>query len=161
MLNKIPKANILIMGAYLKASIGTRLNDANDNKDPSVGLFSPHGNPWRNARGEFIIRILTQFQMRAASTFFESSKGHDTWINPAMKVKYQLDHFLIKKKHLQIITDVKRKDNGIPSDHTALCIKLKFPNVKLTPRKKQMKTMEVIMRVNNHILREAGGKLST
>ena len=78
-----------------------------------------------------------------------------------MKVKCQLDHhFLIKKTRLQIITDVKWKGNDIPSDHTALCIKLKFPNVKLTPRKKQMKTVKVIMRVNNHILREAGGKLS-
>ena len=63
MLNKIPKANILIMGADLKAFIGTRSSDANDNKDPSVGLLSLHGNPWRNARGELIIRILTQFQM--------------------------------------------------------------------------------------------------
>ena len=135
MLNEIPKSNILIMGADLNASIRTRTNDASDNKDPSVGLLGPHGNQGRNARGDLIIGILNQFQLRAASTSFESSKGHDTWIHPATKVKYQLDHFLIKKKHLQIIMDIKRKGNGIPSNHAALCIKLKFSNVKLTPRK--------------------------
>jgi len=51
MLNEIPKSNILIMGADLNASIGTRTNDASNNKDPSVGLLGPHSNPGRNARG--------------------------------------------------------------------------------------------------------------
>ena len=58
MLNKIPKTNILIMGADLNASIRTRTNDANNNEDPSVGLLGPHGNPMRNGRGELIIGIL-------------------------------------------------------------------------------------------------------
>ena len=152
MLNEITKSNILIMGADLNASIGTRSNDATNNKDPSASLLGPHGNPRRNARGDLIIGILNQFQLRAASTFFESSKGHDTWIHPATKVKYQLDHFLIKKKHLQIIMDVKRKGDGIPSDHAALCIKLKFPNAKLTPRKQRMKPMIAMRRINNRLL---------
>ena len=49
MINQISEKNILIMGADLNASIGTRLlNDksmnARDCKDPSADLLGPHGN---------------------------------------------------------------------------------------------------------------------
>jgi len=86
---------------YLNAWIGTRLSNdectkARDYEDPLAGWLGPHGNAQRNTRGDLIIGILNQLQFRAAATFIANENSHDTWINPAMKSPFQLDHFLRK-----------------------------------------------------------------
>jgi len=51
----------------LNASIGMRStnNSSNDDKnDPSVYLLGPHGNPRWNTRGELIIGMLNQQELR-------------------------------------------------------------------------------------------------
>jgi len=67
MITNLPKDNVLIMGANLNASIGTRAsetreksdpNDSSKDEDPSASLLGPHGNSRRNARGELIIRVM-------------------------------------------------------------------------------------------------------
>ena len=120
MISSLPKDIILIMGADLNASISIRssetretreTNDFLQNEDPSTSLLGPHGNARRNARGELIIGVMNHLQLRVASTFFVSKKnqGHDTWTHPTTKEYYQLDHFLIKHRHLQLITNIKKK----------------------------------------------------
>ena len=158
-LDQVPEKNILILGADLNASIGTHPpnTSSSDECDPSVCLLGLHGNPQRNARGDLIIGVINQHQLRAASTFFESHK-HDTWIHPATKEKYQLDHFLIKRNHLQFVTNVKCKSDGIPSDHSALKINLRFLNSKWLPHKHRNKIAERKMKIDNAILRASRNK---
>ena len=81
--------------------------------------------------------MLNQQQLRAASTFFDSNNKHNTWIHPATKEKYQFDHLKIKKHHLKYVTNVKMKSDGIPSDHKAIMINMKFSNDKWIPKKKR------------------------
>ena len=52
---------------------------------------------------------------------------------------------------------MKQKGDGAPSDHLALRIDLKFLNTKCLPKKLRTKITEKILKVNNRILRTAGG----
>ena len=138
MLIGLPKDNVLIMGANLSASIGMRANETREtndpfeDEDPSASLLGPHGNSRRSTRCKLIIGVINHLQLRAASTFFirKENQGHNTWTHPTTKEHYQLDHFLIKWWHLQQITNIRRKSNGAPSDHAAICMELKFPDRK-------------------------------
>jgi len=69
MINQIMEKNVLIMWLDLNTLIRTRLSynksmKARDCEYPSAGLLGPHGNPQRNARGDLIIGILNQLQLR-------------------------------------------------------------------------------------------------
>jgi len=111
----------------LNASTRMRANDASCDNDQSVFLLGPHGNSKKECnRGTNHL----DDELGTAYTFYASNKGHDTWIHAASKEKHQLDHFLINQRHLQLVMDVKRKGEGVPSHCAALCNKLKFPNTK-------------------------------
>ena len=86
--------------------------------------------------------------------------SHNTWTHPATKEHYQLNHFLIKWRYLQLITNVRRKSNWAPSDHAVICIELKFLDRKWIPKKNWKMTIKKILKMNNHILRAAGQKHS-
>ncbi len=128
--NKFPKNNIIIMGADLNASIGTRMNaeeeedDDNNNISPLETLIGPCGNPRTNKKGDQYKNLMLQLDLRAVSAFFCNEKGYDTWRNPATDEKFQLDHFLVPRYHSKLIKDVRRKHYGVPSDHWALLLKL-------------------------------------
>ena len=115
----IPNANITIMGADINASIGSRnsQNDEHDNNNnveessetsPQHLLIGPCTNPKTNHKGQFYINLLSQLDLRAASTFFHNTSGYDTWINPATKEKHQLDHFLIPRQQFKVVKNVKK-----------------------------------------------------
>jgi len=84
--------------------------------------------------------MINQKQLKAASVFYTSLKGQNSCIHSVSKEKYQFKHFLINQRHLQLVTDVKRKGDGDPNNNVTLCIKLKFPNSKWLPRKKRGKS---------------------
>ena len=82
---------------------------------------------------------MRQLNLRAATTFFNNNnKKTDTWILHATKKGYQLDHMLVPKQQLHRIMEAKRKMDGIPSNHAAVMIKIKFPERhRLIPNKKR------------------------
>jgi len=115
--------------------------------------LGPHGNQKLNQRGENIRALMNQLELRAISTFYQS-KSYDTWLHPATKEEYQLDHFLIPKVHAKYIINVKQKMNGVPSNHAAISIKLKLPNFKFIPLNKRTSTKNEAKMINNKLLRE-------
>ena len=133
----IPDNNIIVMGADINASIGSRTsnNDERDNNpnnnieettalSPQDLLIGPCANPRTNHKGHLYIDLLSQLDLRAASTYFQNDSGYDTWINPATQEKYQLDHFLIPRKHFKLVKNVKKIFHGTTSDHLAIQISL-------------------------------------
>ena len=50
----------------------------------------------------------------------------DTWTHPTTKDCYQLNHFFIKQRQLQLITNIKIKSDWALRNHAAIWIELKF-----------------------------------
>ena len=74
-----------------------------------------------------ILNLMREFQLRAASTFYDNNRKYNTWLGlPDPKTRkrqpYQLDHIFIPKQQLCHTKNVKRKFNGAHSDHAALLI---------------------------------------
>lgn len=83
-----------------------RDNNPNNNIEETTALspqdllIGPCANPRINHRGHLYIDLLSQLDLRAASTYFQNDSGYDNWINPATQEKYQLDYFLIQENIL-------------------------------------------------------------
>jgi len=161
----IPDNNIVIMGADINASIGSRTSNNNErDNNPNIEetialspqdlLIGPCANPRINHKGHLYIDLLSQLDLRAASTYFQNESGYDTWINPATQEKYQLDHFLIPRKHFKLVKNVKKTFYGTTSDHLAIQISLNLTKGKyknFTPAKTKSR-----YRIDNTILRGDG-----
>ena len=78
-----------IIGADINASIGTRTSLENDNPqekieshldtDPAQQLLGPFGNPKKSKSGDKILNLMREFQLRAASTFYDNNRKYNTW----------------------------------------------------------------------------------
>ena len=163
----IPNNNIIIMGADINASIGSRTsnNNAKDNNpnsnieetfasSPQDLLIGPCGNPKTNHKGHLYIDLLSQLDLRVASTFFQNDSGYDTWINPATQEKFQLDHFLIPRKHFKLVKNSKKIFYGATSDHLAIQITLSLTKGKYKNFAAQK--IKSRFRIDNTILRGDG-----
>jgi len=104
---------------------------------------------------------MRDYQLRAASSFFDSNNKYNTWLAPPRsqtekRKAYQLDEIFIPKNKLCHTTNVKRKFDGATSDHAALFIEFKLPNGPLL-EKKQPKDSDnekaPIKKIDNNILR--------
>ena len=102
-----------IIGADTNASIGTRASLESENlqkkieshhdSDPARDLLGPNGNPRKSKTGENILNLMREFQLRAASTFYDNNRKYNTWLGlPDPKTRkrqaYQLDHIFIPKQ---------------------------------------------------------------
>jgi len=148
----------MIIRSDLNASIGNRHSNLNEpdpeEKTIEMSLLGPHGNPSRNKKGEQLLNMLKQIQYRAISTFFDS-KHHNTWMHPATKQCYQLDHFLMPKNQLRYVKNAKRKCDSIPSDHEAIYLELCLPNSVHRPKQKRGEEKSN-MKIDYNILRAGG-----
>ena len=130
-----------IIGADINASIGTKTSLENDNPqekieshldtDPAQQLLGPFRNPKKSKSGDKILNLMREFQLRAASFFYDNNRKYNTWLglpNPITKKRqaYQIDHIFIPKYQLSKTSNVKRKFNGAHSDHAALFIEFQL-----------------------------------
>ena len=166
----IPDNNIIIMGADINASIGSKKSSDNESDNsqnnniqesfstsPQQLLIGPCANPKINHKGQLYINLLSQLDLRAASTYFQNNSGYDTWINPATKEKYQLDHFLIPRNQFKLVKNVKKIFHGTTSDHLAIQMSLNLRKGKY----KNFGTAKIKsrFRIDNTILRGKGKSL--
>ena len=145
-----------IIGADTNSSIGTNtsLQQSQDKLasrfdiDPATTLLGPFGNPHRSKTGENLLNIMREFQLRATATFFDNNNKYNTWLAPPHPVTgkrraYQLDQIFIPKHQLRYTTNVKRRFDGVTSDHAALFIEFHLPKTikkkKKTPKKNEAK----------------------
>jgi hypothetical protein len=74
---------------------------------------------------------MREFELRAASTFFDNNGKYNTWLglpNTVTKNRkaYQIDHIFIPKLQLCQATNVKLRFDGAKSDHAAIKINFHF-----------------------------------
>jgi hypothetical protein len=145
-----------IIGADTNASIGTRTSAVLNNNpsivceeptetDPIFDLLGPFGNPRLSKTGKGILNIMREFQLRAASSFFDNNNKYNTWLAPPQaptekRKAYQLDQIFIPKSQLCQTTNVKRKFDGASSDHAALSIDFHLLNGPLLKNKGETKS---------------------
>ena len=132
-----------IIGADTNSSIGTRVSISRDEElppknedfepDTIYNLIGPFGNPRISKTGQAIHNLMREYQIRAASSFFDNNNKYNTWLAPPQsqtekRKAYQLDQIFISKNQLCHTTNIKRKFDGATSDHAALFIKFNIPN---------------------------------
>jgi hypothetical protein len=85
------KNTIHIIGADLNASIGTstsiQRNETRQDKtenpykeDPITNLLGPNGNQHKSKTGEAVLNLMREFNLRAASTYFDNHRKYNTWL---------------------------------------------------------------------------------
>jgi hypothetical protein len=104
--------------------------------DPIYKLLGPHGNPHKSKTGNGILNLMHEHNLRAVATFYDNNRKYNTWLglpNPATgkRKAYQIDHIFIPHQQLGQTSDVKRKFNGVNSDHAAMSIEFRILNVSL------------------------------
>ena len=98
-----------------------RIND-------SVFIIGNHDLKKRNMKGEEALNLLRSHKFYASTTFFDH-KNYTTWKSfDGLNKSFQLDHRITNS--LNIIKDAKVIDYGVPSDHSAIVLILKFPKKK-------------------------------
>ena len=116
---------LFLSGQDMNASLGVRT----DKKD----IVGNHGLKKRNMKGEEALNLLRSHKFYASSTFFDH-KYYTTWKSfDGLNKSFQLDHWITNS--LSIIKDAKVIDYGVPSDHSAIILILKFPKEKKEGRK--------------------------
>ena len=81
------------MGLDINAAISNSTTD--DDTDADFTLIGPHRNKFRNEQGDMIQNIMQLHLLTSATTFFDNKGKNDTWIHPAKRKRYQLDHIFI------------------------------------------------------------------
>jgi hypothetical protein len=136
------KRTVHIIGADTNALIGmlnktVRDDDARNDKtetlseeDPITNLLGPNGNHHRSKMGEAILNLMREFELRAASTFFDNNGQYNAWLGlpdaHTREKSIQIDQILIPKLQLCQTKNVKHRFDGVASDHAALRIDFHF-----------------------------------
>jgi hypothetical protein len=74
-------------------------------ENPITSLLGPNGNHHKSKTGEAILNLMRDFELRAASTFFDNNGKYNTWIglpnaHKRKKRAYQIDQIFILKLQL-------------------------------------------------------------
>ena len=113
----IPANYLLFSGQDLNANLGTKKNS----KLKCIGSYGLNN---RNSKEKEAINILNLHNLYAPLTFFKH-KSYTTWKSfDGHNRPYQLDQWICSS--LNHIGDAKVVSYGIPSDHSAIKLKLKF-----------------------------------
>ena len=118
----IPSSYIIMSGQDMNANIGISNNKLQCN---NVGKFGLNN---RNAKGVEAVNLLRTHNLYAPITFFKH-KHVVTWKSfDGSNTPFQLDQWITS--HLNHVHDCKVIKFGVPSDHSAILIKVKFKTLK-------------------------------
>ena len=62
------------------------------------------------------------YNLKSTTMLFYNRNKIDTWIHPAARKYYQLDHLLISSQHFKLISRAGREGDGVYSDHMAIAV---------------------------------------
>ena len=121
--------DLLLIGSDCNASLGIRKQNTYNLYTDSIGQ---HGLDNRNHSGEWLLTFLQQNNLSAITTFFKKPMHrYITWINPATKNIYQIDHFITLKSQLNFFTDAANCGEQLcQSDHSPIFCKTNIRQVK-------------------------------
>ena len=119
------KGGIVILSTDCNCSIGVRDGDERDQ------VRGRHGEPHRNAAGDFFHMWAGQRKLRAASTHFARTKprhGCGTWRHPRTKKHYQNDHICVQDGHFSRVIKCKCATPLCHTDHLSVKLTLRVQN---------------------------------
>ena len=97
----------------MNASIGSRIND---------NTVGPNGVNTSNKKGKEAINLLKSFNFKTPLTYF-NHKFKYTWRGfDSSNKQYQIDQWITNS--MEYVKDAKVTDLGVPSDHSAILIKV-------------------------------------
>mmetsp|Transcript_37802 Transcript_37802/g.100439 ORF Transcript_37802/g.100439 Transcript_37802/m.100439 type:complete len:358 (-) Transcript_37802:868-1941(-) len=109
---------VLIIGTDANASMGTRTS-ATDH------VLGPYGISKQNVAGHLFRDFCETMNLCSAATFF-TKRSYTTWRHMRSKFHYQLDHFLVRRMHLNRVVDACVYGALVlDSDHTPIRMKLR------------------------------------
>jgi len=122
-------SDLLVIGSDCNASIGIRNQNTDNLYIDSIGQ---HGLNKLNSSGQRLLNFLQQNNLSAVTTFFKKPMHrYITWVNPATKDIYQIDHFITLKSQLNFFTDAATcAEQLCQSDHSSIFCKTNIRNVK-------------------------------
>ena len=119
--------------------------------DPAQLILGPFGNPNKSKLGDRILNLMREFQLRAATTFYDNNR------TTKRRQAYQIDHIFIPKYQLNKTSYIKRKFNGAHSDIAALLIEFQLasdPAVKCPKKGDHDTNSKTQKKIDNAILRK-------
>ena len=102
MIKKIPKSYGITIRSNINAAIGNLTMENVTNSD--FNLIGPHEGKFRNERGEIIRNLMYLRNLKSAATSFNNINKIDTWIHPAMRTRYQLNHLFILSQYFKLVS---------------------------------------------------------
>jgi hypothetical protein len=116
-LQQVPKISKLIIGADINAKVGRQ--DGEDFK----AVLGPHGPPCCNTRGSNLLSLYLSHELRVENTFFDAPT-HTTFTNAKDGDQTMIDIFACAKQLHCRICNCRTVDDGVHSDHAAVCLDL-------------------------------------
>lgn len=131
-LNKLPKFDVKILLGDFNAKIGREA----EYKEVTGGKSRHMKN---NENGKKLVNLALENDFKIVSTAFEHKNIHkETWVSPNGKIRNQIDHILIEKKHIKLINDVRSyRGADADSDHFLVIADMKqvVPDIQKNRRK--------------------------
>ena len=123
-LGRIKTSDINIIGCDANVNLGTA---ANNHDKKFLGKYGSD-RPSRDTLSHHRTRnFLIQQALRASTTDYQQ-KAYSTWYSVGLRVSNQIDYFFTSRHARRRIHDARRVGTGIPSDHSAIRLKLRINN---------------------------------
>ena len=126
-LRKSPTSDSLLILGDFNARVGC-------NSAAWESVLGPHSIGSMNENGQRLLEFCANHKMCIPSTFFKGTvKSKVTWMHPRSKHWHQLDHILVQRQHLKLVTHCRslHSANCNNSDHTLVRCKVKLQPKKL------------------------------
>ena len=130
MLSNVPKGLDIIMGGDMNAQIGrSKTAEANaeavgQDEDNDYDILGPFSLDTRNDKGTDLLEVYQSNNLCIMNTFFDDPT-HVTWVSfNEEKTPCMLDMMAVSKSIAKRVTNCKVVEDGIRSDHSALCMML-------------------------------------
>ena len=123
-MNDCGRDEIFVCGMDANASLGVRSPWVNGVMDRDR-VRGPHGVAYRNSAGRRLANLLGEMEMCSAATFYKKRAPPHTWVHPASRKPYQLDHMIVRQRDLKRVRDAGSfRPWGKDSDHRSVILRL-------------------------------------
>ena len=111
----------IVMGGDMNAQVGRRRDS---DPDSYSNVLGPFGLEAQNDKGRDLLQVYLSNKLCIMNTFYEAS-SHVTHIScNKEKTECMLDMTSVSKGIFSRVSDCRKVDDGIRSDHSAICLKL-------------------------------------
>ena len=125
-----PRGHTVLMGSDVNAALGIAKDDDDSRILGNFGVPTQKDGQCENNTFTF----LHAHGLKSMNTCFEHNR-YDTWTHNSWGSRHQLDHWFVQSDGIRYVTDAKRWDYGIDSDHAPVKLTLRLPGRIIRPKK--------------------------